>query len=589
MNCKRCGKELIEAAMFCPYCGTSTTAEETPAADSAVSQKEYNRKLEQLFKLERKYKKEKRYKIVSTLLAIVFVVLLVGISVKCCESYARYLADRYANEIEKIAQEETDKYYAFTSEFANAVLGNREQQNTSCLVTPENTTAANDYIASLYKRSLDRVSYESYMGKSYYLITDILAFDRYPFPNTASNTIFPGAIIKGDSLFTGNCTVLAAEQMPVSLMSDQTDGKPITVTDPNYTNVTLALNEYAKEYTGDFSKEWSYTVQSASSTQELNFALGIGSDKSVGLDIGLNSSTQMNTVAIVYSQIYYTVSAEPKSNAADYFKEGVDLKTLGTYAPAYVSSVDYGRKIILTVSGDLSKEELSAKVSSHISGVDISAGIEKVNQDKELSSHLFSYGGEDISWILQTSDTEADTETGFWGFAEKIMKAWSGDNEEESIIDKLNDFLGSDASLVNPVPISYTLKYLSDNAIVPTMYITREFVLGAENAQIINISSASGKEFSLNISDLPAAIISEGAFSLTEATGTSFQLLCADFKTLPITVTYQDRKYSLDLADCEIEETDCLVVYGDSTGFLGLTRDDNYIEIRRTKYIKNLQ
>lgn len=589
MICKSCGKELNEATMFCPYCGTSTSAEETPPVDSAVSLKEYNRKLDQLFKLERKYRKEKRYPIISTLLTIVSVVLSVRMGVVCCVFSTRYLADHYAYETKQIAQDEKNRYSAFTSEFAAAVLQDREQQITSCIVTPENAAAANDYISSLYKRPLDKVLYDSFMGKPYYLITDILTLDRYPFPVTAGNTVFPGAIIKGDSLFTSNCTVLAAEQTPISLMSNQTDGKPVTVTDPNYTNVTIALNEYAKEYTGDFSKEWSYTVQSASTTQELNFTLGIGSDKTAGLDISHNSSTQLNTVAIVYSQIYYTVSAEPKSSAADYFKEGIDLKTLGSYAPAYVSSVDYGRKIILTVSGNLSKQELSAKVSANISGVDIGAGIEKINQDKELSCRLYSYGGEDISWILQTSDTETDTKVGFWESIVKLVNPGSADDAEESVIDKLNDFLGSDGSLVNPVPISYTLKYLSDNAIVPAMYITREFILGAENAQIINISSTNGKDFSLDITALPAVIISEDALSLTEATGTNFRLLCADFKTLPITVTYGSTKLSLDLADYEAEQNNFLPVYDEPKGFLALKQNVNYIDIYRTKYTNSIQ
>lgn len=211
-------------------------------------------------------------------------------------------------------------------------------------------------------------------------------------------------------------------------------------------------------------------------------------------------ATRKSTVAVVYTQIYYTVSAEPEKSASDYFKEGADLKILGSYEPAYVSSVDYGRKIILLVSGELSEQELSAKVNGLIKGVQIGAAISNVKKDEQLDLQIMTYGGADMSSVLQSSDKNK-------GIVGEFREWLWGSNDTEGIADRLNDFLANRDTLINPVPLSYRLKYLSDNAQVPAMYINEEEIALADNAQLITLSAS--EELQVDITSLPAILLNK--------------------------------------------------------------------------------
>lgn len=597
MICKKCGKEVDGEILFCPYCGASMLSEDIPLLDDKVSSKEYKQYEQSLKQIERKYKRLKRYRVRANIATFVLIICLIFGGVVSSLFLSNGEEVRYQSEINKIAQGEKVIYAKYENGFANAVIRNREKQVKSCLVSSRNMESANEYIASLYRRPESRIEALSFMDKSYYLITDALRLDKYNLLDTTNNVIYPGAIIKGDSLFTDNYTVLAMERTPIDLMSNQTDGKPVTIINPNYGNVTIALNQYAKEYMGDISKEWTYNLQSASSSQELNLVLGANIGKVGNLDIGLNTNNQQTIMAVVYSQIYYTVSAEPKSNAIDYFSEGVDLKALGEYEPAYVSSVDYGRKIVLIVSGTLSEQELSAKLNAHIKDVEIGVGIENVIKDETLECSLMSYGGEDVSSILNTSDTNI----GLFG----EIKAWLWGDEDssnnESIGDRLNDFLGDSGTLVNPVPISYSLKYLSDNASVPVMYVKSESIFLAENAQLVSLSSTDNKEFTVDITALPAILLNEKDVLLqdTKATGTDFQLLCSDCETLPVSISYINKKEIVDLAEYEMEKyihiqidggyTDFLKVLGADRKTIQAINKEHGIDIYKTQYLENMQ
>lgn len=590
MICKKCGKEVDGELLFCPYCGASMSSEDIPLIDDKVSSKEYKKYEQSLKHIERKYKRFKRYRVKANIVTFVLIICLIFGGVVSALFLSNKEEIRCQSEINKIAQEEKVIYAKYENEFANAVIQNREKQIKSCFVSSRNMESANDYIASLYRRPESRIETLSFMDKFYYLITDALRLDKYNLLDTTNNVIYPGAIIKGDSLFTGNYTVLATERTPIDLMSNQTDGKPVTILNPNYSNVTIALNQYAKDYMGNISKEWTYHLQSASTSQELNLVLGAGAGNVADFNIGINTNSQQSTVAVVYSQIYYTVSTEPKGKATDYFNEGVDLKVLGEYEPAYVSSVDYGRKIVLCVSGELSEEELSAKLSAHIKGVEINAGIENVMQDETLDCYLRSYGGEGTLSILKVSEKKR-------GWLEEINAVLWGDEDNsnnESIVDRLNDFLSDSSTLVNPVPISYSLKYLSDNTPVPAMYVKSETIFLAENAQLVNLSSTDNKEFTVDITALPAILLNKEDVLLqgTKATGSYFQLLCGACETLPASILCGNTKFSVDLAKYEMEKDIHIWIDGGDKNILKrwLGINEVYgIDIYKTQYLENVQ
>lgn len=581
MVCKNCEKEVNEEMSFCPYCGVSMSSEEVTSMEDKTDLKEIKQYSLKLKRVKREFRKLKRSKARKGIVMFLFTIIMIFSGIKDLSAIYTIETDNYQSEIKKIAQTEKHAFTNYEKEFVNVVIQNREEQVKSCIVSLDNSVNADNYVASLYRHSESKIEEGIFKDKSYYLITDMLKMDKYSLLDTTNNSIYPGAILKGDSLFTGNYTVLETKRSPINLMSNQGNVQPITVTNPNYSNVTIALNQYANDYVGDVSKEWTYHLQSASTSQELNMKLGVGLGKLGDLDLGLNTNNQQTTMAIEYSQIYYTVNAEPLSNATAYFEEGVDLKMLGGYEPAYVSSVDYGRKIVLIVSGDLSEEELSAKLGAHIKGVDIGIGIESVIKDESLKCSLLSYGGEDISSILNSSEANigliGEIKTWLWGDDDK--------KNNESIGDRLNEFLSNGNTLVNPVPVSYSLKYLSDNSPVPAMYINSKSIMLAEKALLVNLSSTDGSEFTIDISALPAIVLNEKDILLQEgkAVGTYLQLLCSDLGTLPININFKNynNNISVDLADYELEKDIHIDFFA-----LFSTRG---IDIYKTQYLGHIQ
>ena len=602
MYCNNCQKEIEGEFLFCPHCGNSIQQEIVPfEGEDEYSEKKYERKIKEATQ-KLKWAKVQLFirRIFMLGLSCIFILL-------CCSFCIRYAISKNKNylnqcliydsqfyeyeikksELEneiknkrneqiKLAEQEKKLELAnYEMELEDIILQSREEQVKSCLVSPENSTKVDEYIKALYRYTESKIELDTFNDESYYLIKDYIMLDKYNLTDSTNNTIYPGAILKGDSLFKGDYTVVPVEQMPIVLMSNQLNGEVETIIEPNYSNVSIALNQYINNYAGDISKEWSYQLLETSTSQEMNLSLGVGM-KNNSLGVNASSTNKKSQMAIVYSQIYYTVSAEPKSNAFDYFKDGVDLKILGGYEPAYVSSVDYGRKIILIISSDLSQKELAAKLNANIKGVDLAMGMTNVLKDESLECEILAYGGEDISSILGNPNSNI-------GLVGEI-KSWVwGDEDrknEKTILDRVNNIIANGNKLINPVPISYDLKYLSDNAPVPTMCINSEKIMIAEDTQFIALSSK--EEIIVDITALPATLlnVNEVQFENGKAKGTKFELVCSDLDSLPIKYTYKGKSYDDDLADYKMEETG---FYKD--GLKGLF--GNNIEIYKTKYPKH--
>ena len=183
-----------------------------------------------------------------------------------------------------------------------------------------------------------------------------------------------------------------------------------------------------------------------------------------------------------------------------------------------------------------------------------------------------------MSSVLQSSDKNK-------GIVGEFREWLWGSNDTEEIADRLNDFLANRDTLINPVPLSYRLKYLSDNAQVPAMYINEEEIALADNAQLITLSASD--ELQVDITSLPAILLNKNEVLQqgTKITGTHIQLLCNDLETLPVRID----GYSFDLADYEMEkDTSIQIEYPHFQGMAYRT----YLElckIYKTKYLENIQ
>ena len=412
----------------------------------------------------RKAKAQRAKIIISYVFVIIF---LVPISV---EFLSAVLAPSTDYDKNSLLQSREEELKGLEQQIIDRIGINTQDVETTIL-SDENASELNSYIKSLERRTIEEEQKKEFHGIDYYQHMDIMELQNYYLSDTGNDTVFPGAIIRGDSLFKGNAYALVvAERTPLYLTSNQQNSKPVMVSDVSYRTVNEALQQFQNETGNGPAKEWTYTLNAARSTHELQVKLGV-SAANVGIGVGADLQSEKSTIAVVYTQTYYTVSVEPLGAATDYFNTGTDLAILGDYEPAYVSSVNYGRMIVVLVTSDMEMSELSAELSAKIKGVSIEAGIANIAKTEDMTYQIYQYGGETGNMDIVTQPGERQI-----GLLEKIDIFFYGTEEDEdSIVSEINQYIAADSELKNPVPISYQLKYLSDNAVVPQVYIANEY------------------------------------------------------------------------------------------------------------------
>ena len=207
-------------------------------------------------------------------------------------------------------------------------------------------------------------------------------------------------------------------------------------------------------------------------------------------------------------------------------------------------------------------------------------------KEENLECRIMAYGGSDISSILNSSEQNigvvGEIKTWLWG---------DDSNGNSSIADRLNTYLSDKTQLINPVPISYCLKYLSDNSVVPPMYIKHESIVLADNVSLITLSADNNKTFTVDISQLPIVYFKTDAIHLQNqlATGTTFQFICRNNTFLPITILYDDQEFSIDLADCEWEKSDTKSFFYTEDFVLYKTTNEFTVCMHKTRQIDKIQ
>lgn len=411
---------------------------------------------------ESEYRKMRRSKRWVFFLCFFLAAVVVGVSVNRIKKLTHDEEDAwlryYKNQYNAWETKTIDEYY-------DKVKEKRRLQADK--LSENNRDEINAYIASL-DRVVDGVRFDTVDFVTRFTDTDIYELQKYTMGGV-STTIFPGAVLKGDSLFQGTAdyTLLPLERTPMRLASNQIGGNSEELVNVSNQGVMAFLDHCAAKNEGQAAKEWSYYMQAFRTSKELKASLGIEIPDMGGFSLDQTNRMETSSVAVIYKQLHYTVSAEPQKTAADYFQTGSDMAALGDYEPAYVSSVDYGRMIVVLVQGNMSTQELGAKVGACIEGVNISAGLTNICMNSEITSHIFQYGGEqrDAGLITDTSEKKM-------GVVDKWNEFWNGSEDRGTVENRINDFIQSDAPATNSVPMGYTLKYLTDNSFVPAMMVT---------------------------------------------------------------------------------------------------------------------
>lgn len=433
------------------------------------------------------------------------------------------------------------------------VASQSEHSDAVATILTEDTRKELDtYIASLNRYPSQRVKQKEFDGVSYYEVVQKYDLGQYMLNDSGNPTIYPGAILRGDSLMQGtsNCALVSQERTPITLVCSHT-GNSIRLENVSYGTVKEAVGQLWNKSNREYAEKWEYSIHSVQNEESLNVSLGIGSG-SFSSSLGVTQTETTSTIAITFTETYFSVAAEPMSSATQYFQTGCDLKSLGSYEPAYVSSVDYGRRIVVLVATELSESEIKSKLAANIYGVDISADIGYIKKEIDSNCKIYCYGGDSAKTLQAIGNDEGDGG----------LKKWWNEliNGKSNDVNDLNQMIIADDSLINPVPLAYHLNYLSDNSSVPAVMIMSDNIILAETARLVTFTLEGNLPGVFRLSDSANAIgyvVNTNQIQITKKGKTSGEIQFIWDSSNPASLTgyFNDDQFSCSLADIP-KETD---------------------------------
>lgn len=274
-------------------------------------------------------------------------------------------------------------------------------------------------------------------------------FDEQIVLNPATDVIYPGALVKGESILDGTYTLIPAVRKPITISTSLTGGSSVSVVvdEPKLSSVREAINGLMGQEYDVPPANMGFTVEQAYSEQQIKLSLR-ASYKSGILDVdgGFDFSNKQIKTRLVakFIQSYYTLDMDLPAVPSDLFENDVDQALFGLYMPMYVSTVTFGRMALFTVESELEETEVRAFLNASYANVDASASADFDALKSKSTMKVYILGG--------SGAAAGATINGFEDFKNYIQ---SGGNYSKS----------------SPgAPISYKLRYIRDNSIGKIVY-----------------------------------------------------------------------------------------------------------------------
>jgi thiol-activated cytolysin len=286
-------------------------------------------------------------------------------------------------------------------------------------------------------------------------LTETRQFDRIVAYAANSDSLWPGAIVAGDSIYDGLFSQVGFERSPLTIsvsLENLAGNKSARLPAPSLSSYRDALaNILDAEIDGDTAANIYSEIEQVHSEEQLALALGaevswLGSAGHVKASFDFEQQQTRSRYLVKYTQAYYTVDLDAPARPADFFAPTVTLADVQARVdagnpPLYVASVTYGRMVLFTFESDYSSEEMGAALEfAYSGGVDVSGDVSVTYKD-----------------IISKSKITAFILGGSAGDAARTIDSY------EALIDFIKD--GGNYSRESPgSPIAYKLAYLADNS-----------------------------------------------------------------------------------------------------------------------------
>ncbi len=257
--------------------------------------------------------------------------------------------------------------------------------------------------------------YKRFTGTALY--ETLVSFD----PN--ADSIWPGAITQTKTLPQGLAAPIGLARRPGTItLSDAiiAGGSEVkysrTLKEPSLAGTREAVAGMFTQGSVKLAAKSNYLAETAYSMNEASVKMGVAAswmNGSVKANFAGSWLSKKTTMVVRFVQAYYTVSFAAPPSPEKVFGPLVTADDARPYMgpgnpPAYVSSVTYGRMLIMKVETDESERDLRAALNLAFNKVQVDIDVASMNVLKNSTFSVFVLGGSpDDAARIQASDSES--------------------------------------------------------------------------------------------------------------------------------------------------------------------------------------
>ncbi|MEM9362130.1 MAG: thiol-activated cytolysin family protein [Bacteroidota bacterium] len=284
-------------------------------------------------------------------------------------------------------------------------------------------------------------------------------FDEMLALDPANGVIYPGAMLKGESIPTGEYIGINGGRAPITLsisLENINGTASVEVEDPDLDGVRNAVNSLlAQGVSGATPANLNFTIQEVHSEEQLDIALRANyrsRNKDISGSFDFESSEYNHKYVVKFFQEYYTIdmTLPPNNDPGSLFTA---LPSLNSTSPVIVSSVVYGRMVLYTVESNYSTLDVKSAFALSFS-----------------QGSSSGEGGVDVDYtkIINESNIEALV---IGGSAEDAVGIVNGPSGVYNYITN-----GGNYSQDSPgKPLAYTLRYIKNDFPIARVVLASEY------------------------------------------------------------------------------------------------------------------
>lgn len=274
-------------------------------------------------------------------------------------------------------------------------------------------------------------------------------YDEQIVLNPQTDVIYPGALIKGESILDGSYLPISVGRKPITISTSlQGSGTvSVKVDDPKLSTVREAVNSLMNQEYDVPPANLGFTVENIYSREQMNLALHASYQSGVNEisdSFSYSNKKIKSRVVAKFIQNYYTLDLDLPSSPSDLIEGDPTSANFGSLMPMYISTVTFGRMALFTVESELTESEVHNYLEGSYGDTsgNTSADFEKLSSSSTIKVYVLGGSGADAGAAINS----------FEDFKKYIVQ-------------------GGNYSKSSPgAPISYKLRYISDNTIAKVVF-----------------------------------------------------------------------------------------------------------------------